>query len=273
MQGSNLKREVVIKEFRCPFCDSTQTETIRDVIINKESGGEAGFGMDYWECRTCGFEKFFKPFKSFVENGSWEGLFDFCKRGELTEFSAFDYAKWLIQKKEFRKALGIFDVLLKVDPKDVQSEHLKNHLENLLKCLDIQKRVPFKFEDVMEALEGFEMTEYYLDIKTGDIIRISELESEEDKEQITEEDRYIYIESIPSFEKYKWMEQFINMIGHEKAKRELRIAISGKEAFSRFSRILSDYPEVQEWWYGFKAKMLWDEMMGWVIGSLGDKNA
>jgi len=134
--------------------------------------------------------------------------------------SAFDYAKWLIQKKEFRKALGIFDVLLKVDPKDVQSEHLKNHLENLLKCLDIQKRVPFKFEDVMEALEGFEMTEYYLDIKTGDIIRISELESEEDKEQITEEDRYIYIESIPSFEKYKWMEQFINMIGHEKAKRE-----------------------------------------------------
>jgi hypothetical protein len=102
------------------------------------------------------------------------------------------------------------------------------------------------------------MTEYYLDLETGDIIStfgdgLIELGiNEEDLES----DRYVYIRPILSWEAYDFMVEFIEIVEDDELKRRLYIAIKGRGAFRMFKATLMDYPEEREQWFKFHDKKM-----------------
>ncbi|MBI2580018.1 MAG: hypothetical protein HYW27_03890, partial [Candidatus Aenigmarchaeota archaeon] len=51
-----MKREMEIKEFECPFCGFKKPVTVHDRLFNEETGEETGYGIDYWDCDGCGAE-------------------------------------------------------------------------------------------------------------------------------------------------------------------------------------------------------------------------
>lgn len=102
------------------------------------------------------------------------------------------------------------------------------------------------------------MTEYYLDLETGDIISdfgdgLIELGIDEED---LESDRYVYIRPLLSREAYNFMVEFIETVEDEELKRRLYIAINGRGAFHMFKATLMDYPEEREQWFEFHDKKL-----------------
>ena len=71
---NEIKREIEVKDFECPFCGNNQSELVKDSMINEETGEVMGFGIDGWECKKCGaendiglgeFKKDYRPFIKF----------------------------------------------------------------------------------------------------------------------------------------------------------------------------------------------------------------
>ncbi len=94
-------------------------------------------------------------------------------------------------------------------------------------------RVATEFDEICSAFEdnSFE-NRYYLDLKTGEIIFISDLtmDNEEIEEKLDAEfgKRYIAIPKIDPSEGYEDMEDFIETVQDENLKEKLYIAIDGK---------------------------------------------
>lgn len=86
------------------------------------------------------------------------------------------------------------------------------------------------------------------------------------KEKIEEDygTRYIPIPTIPSWESYKVMEDFIETVEDENLQEKLYIAIDGKGAFRRFKNVLLYYSEKRERWFKFRDAKLMEHIMKWL---------
>lgn len=104
-------------------------------------------------------------------------------------------------------------------------------------------RIQIDTDMLICALEdhNFEV-HYYLDIKTGEIVTLTDLgipEEDELRECIDkEEDRYIYIEPIDSRESFEIMERYIYQLPEGKSKNDLSEALKRRKPFRQFKDTL-----------------------------------
>lgn len=113
-------------------------------------------------------------------------------------------------------------------------------------------------ELVMAMNDGSYDTEYYLDMETGEVITI--FEDSDYMEEYTEilaaiedeSERYVYIDKVESWDAYRDMEEFISTVKDEQLKKLLLVAIDGMGAFSRFRKVIWEYPEAADRWFALK---------------------
>ena len=140
---SEIKREIEVKEFECPFCGNNQSELVKDSMINEETGEVMGFGIDGWECKKCGaendiglgeFKKDYRPFIEFIKNNDWDGLHQYCKHNTDDDFFMLtNLAKLYNQQRKFRKALDLAAVILVLDPTNPDLEFIIRNAKKSIK--------------------------------------------------------------------------------------------------------------------------------------------
>ncbi|MBS7251549.1 MAG: hypothetical protein KIH08_13315 [Candidatus Freyarchaeota archaeon] len=132
-------------------------------------------------------------------------------------------------------------------------------------------RVATDFDEICWAFEDVSFdTRYYLDLKTGEIIFVSDFMDREEIEEIREKldaefgERYILIPKMDPSEGYRDMEDFIETVQDENLKEKLYIAIDGRGAFRRFKNVLLNYPEERKRWFKFKDARVRERVKEWL---------
>jgi len=126
-------------------------------------------------------------------------------------------------------------------------------------------------DDIIMALDnaGFETRSFY-DRKNREVVALTEdiyyYESKDEnslpdwqKDEMelarkveAEPERYIYINPLPSYEKYNLMQEFASQQKNERLAELLWVALDGKGAFRRFKDVLLNYPEERQKWFDFE---------------------
>src|SRR5271157_3865226 len=133
-----------------------------------------------------------------------------------------------------------------------------------------KKRLKIDLDELCSAMSDSSYDhEYYLDIKTGEIIFLSEHTDDEEigelKDKIDEEsDRYEQIPKLESREGYEEMQDFITTVKDERLIALLKVAINGKGAFRRFKDVLLDCLEERERWFQFKGAKEQERALEWL---------
>lgn len=116
--------------------------------------------------------------------------------------------------------------------------------------------ITIKLSNIIDELEmmSSEM-QSYLNIKTGEIVTISDyLGSEEDADNIEKNpDDFVLLPTQFDINEYSIMENYIDEIDDEEIKCKLYESIRGKGAFRRFKNTIY-YLNLKNQWYDFKAK-------------------
>jgi hypothetical protein len=142
-----------------------------------------------------------------------------------------------------------------------------------------RKSLNIDLDELCSAMEDSSYEhEYYLDLKTGEILFLSEYTDDEEtrklRDQIEEDfDRYERIPKAESHEGYEAMEDFIATVKDERLVELLEVAINGRGAFRRFKDVLLRYPEERERWFQFKDERMQERAHEWLddIGVTLDK--
>ena len=133
-----------------------------------------------------------------------------------------------------------------------------------------RKSLKIDLDELCSAMEDSSYEhEHYLDLKTGEILFLSEYTDDEEtrslRERIEEEpDRYEQIPRAESHEGYEDMEDFIATVKDEHLAELLELAINGRGAFRRFKDVLLRYPEERERWFQFKDERIEERARGWL---------
>jgi len=136
--------------------------------------------------------------------------------------------------------------------------------------LENKKALNIDIDELCSAMENSSYeNEYYLDLKTGEILFLSEYMDDEEtrklKDQIEEEsDRYEPIPKAESHEGYEDMQDFIATVEDERLAELLEVAINGRGAFRRFKDVLLRYPEERERWFQFKDERMQQRALEWL---------
>lgn len=133
------------------------------------------------------------------------------------------------------------------------------------------RRVNAILGDLIDAFDNCRIGEqYYLDLKTGEILHTSdEFMEEEDLQEIyesldEERERYLSIPEGGSHEGYRDMVAFVESLEDENLQEKLTIALNGRGAFRRFKDVLLRYPEKREEWFEFQNERLKKRVMQWL---------
>ncbi len=152
------------------------------------------------------------------------------------------------------------------------------------------KKLKLDLENIINAMENQSYLNEiysYLDTQTGevlsagaDIFRMIEDDATDEMKDLPdwqqdeieiakkilqdENDRYIEIPKHESFESYRHMEIFVEIINETELKEKLLIALDGKGAFRRFKNVLEHYPEQREQWFKFKHELMVNEVSRWL---------
>ena len=133
-----------------------------------------------------------------------------------------------------------------------------------------KKTLKINLDELCEAMENSSYeNEYYLDLKTGEILFLSEYMGDEETEKLRERldddpDRYEPIPKAESHVGYEDMRDFIATVENEHLAELLEVAINGKGAFRRFKDVLLSYPEEREQWFQFKDDRIQQRALEWL---------
>jgi len=133
-----------------------------------------------------------------------------------------------------------------------------------------KKALKVNLDELCSAMEDSSYeNNYYLDLKTGEILLISDYMDDEDTEDLkarVEEDchRYERIPRVESYEGYDDMEDFVVTVKDKHLAELLEVAINGKGAFRRFKDVLTNYPEERERWFCFKDERMEQRALEWL---------
>jgi len=133
------------------------------------------------------------------------------------------------------------------------------------------RKVKANLSELMDAFDNCRIGyEFYLDLDTGELLRVSDEfmmtdETEKIYERLgSERERYLSIPTESSREGYQDMVAFTESLKDENFKEKLWIALNGRGAFRRFKDVLSNYPEKREEWFEFKDERLEKRVMEWL---------
>jgi len=133
-----------------------------------------------------------------------------------------------------------------------------------------KKALKINLDELREAMEDSSYErEYYLDLKTGEVLFTSDFMDDEEsgklKDRIEKDfDRYEHIPKAESREGYEEMVDFIVTVKDERLAELLGVAINGKGAFRRFKDVLLNYPEARERWFEFKDDRMRERVREWL---------
>ncbi len=104
--------------------------------------------------------------------------------------------------------------------------------------------------------------EYYVDIKTGDVLSETQIEEDYDDDYIDS-----YIISVPdwlSSDGFQLMESFVAALHNPVYKETLRkILAAGKGAFRNFKNTVKEHESLTQQWYQHKEKVMRSRVIGW----------
>jgi len=133
------------------------------------------------------------------------------------------------------------------------------------------RKVKANLTELMDAFDDCRVgDEFYLDVKTGELLRTSDefmetAETERIYERLdSDPERYLSIPTQSSREGYRDMVAFTESLEDENLKEKLWIALNGGGAFRRFKDVLSSYPEKREEWFKFQNERLEKRIMKWL---------
>jgi hypothetical protein len=111
--------------------------------------------------------------------------------------------------------------------------------------------------------------ENYLDLRTGQIIPVTDYVPDDPEYAEFEENRddrtlYRLIDPVPSRRGWLWMEDFAEDVADPRAKDALLRSIEGSGAFGRFKRTLLDYPPLRDAWFRFQEERLLEYAREWL---------
>jgi len=133
-----------------------------------------------------------------------------------------------------------------------------------------KKSLKINLDELCSAMDDSSYEhEHYLDLKTGEILIVSEYADDEDTEKLRREiernpDRYEQIPRAESHEGYGYMVEFIATVKDEHLAELLEVAINGQGAFRRFKDVLLRHPEERERWFQFKDERLEERALEWL---------
>ncbi|KAF0145446.1 MAG: hypothetical protein FD156_1016 [Nitrospirae bacterium] len=161
------------------------------------------------------------------------------------------------------------------------------------------KLLKIDFNDIQKAMEDVsrDAFDYFLDLETGEVKRISvgalegakgslykgeELIDEPSLEEFdmpewiekevemavrifsSEKDRYLRIPERESADAYNLMKKFTEGVEELHPHDELLSALGTNNAFSRFKKVLADYPQYREKWFALNAKAMKKIISDWL---------
>ena len=133
-----------------------------------------------------------------------------------------------------------------------------------------RKTLNVDLDELCPALEDSSYEhDYYLDLKTGEILLISDYMDDQETEKLRDKidenpDRYGSIPKADPHEGYEDMEDFIATVEDKHLAELLEVAIEGKGAFRRFKDVLARYPEERERWFRFKDDRMEQRALEWL---------
>ena len=107
-------------------------------------------------------------------------------------------------------------------------------------------------------------TNYLLDTETGEVIMYG-FDSDTDDEIDIDDEKYVGIDRIESYESYQHMEDFTVELPEGEARRQLEQALIRSKPFRHFKDALYDFPEVQKDWYKFKDDAMARIIVRWLV--------
>lgn len=131
------------------------------------------------------------------------------------------------------------------------------------------KQVPVDLELVQMAFEDRDGEgKWFLDLETGEAIRVSDDDDDELREQIEEGfgERYVHIPYQGPDAGYRDMAEFIDTVTDERCRDMLDVAIRGKGAFRRFKDVLSDNVTERDRWFAFQKERIHVRIRRWLEG-------
>ncbi len=156
------------------------------------------------------------------------------------------------------------------------------------------RQLPIDLDDLITAMQThLDEANHYLDTQTGKIELVEAdlvnrlLEEEEEEEEEGEEDdldlpdwekellpiaraiaaddpRYVALPEPNPHEDYRLMERFTAGVKDPHARQRLEDALNGRGAFSRFRRVLGDYPELRDQWHAAQDAATREEALAWL---------
>lgn len=273
-----MVREVNVNEMECPFCGHKDFLKTKDETHNEDGSFEGEF-QDAWDCTCCGerteleldsFVREAKDFKYFADNHDWEGLLRFCQSEEFDEMDLIFLAKYYLKNKEWEKAKGIAEVLLKINPDDFDGQIMVRRIA----LKDSKIKVNATLNQLIDAFQGCNRERLYLlDMKQKELVSYSPdlniIEEAQIREKIENNNKdFLKIPLQDSKENFNLMESFIHEIGEHqgqtKVAKVLSTAINNIKPFQGFKDALLNYPKVREQWFAFEHNIIKEIVLGWV---------
>ena len=133
-----------------------------------------------------------------------------------------------------------------------------------------KRTLKIDLDELCSAMEDSSYeNKYYLDLRTGEILFLSDYMDDEETEKLEdkideEPDRYERIPRVGSDEGYEDMDDFITTVEDEHLAELLEVAINGKGAFRRFKDVLLGYPEERERWFRFRDDRMQERAREWL---------
>lgn len=153
------------------------------------------------------------------------------------------------------------------------------------------KRLPIDLDDLVTAMQThLDESTHYLDTETGKIELVdhdlvSRLQDAGDDEEAesdldvpdwekpllpvaraiaAEDPRYVPLPEPDPHADYKLMSRFAARVEDAHARQRLEDALDGRGAFSRFRRVLGDYPELRDEWRTLQDEATRADALAWL---------
>lgn len=108
----------------------------------------------------------------------------------------------------------------------------------------------------------------YLDLRSGEVIIISDYDVDNEKLLDTMEehpDRYELIPPLTSSESYEWMEGFILTVKDDKLNRKLVEAVRKPQPFRRFREVIAGNLDEEMRWFDYRDRSLKKKIRDWLL--------
>jgi len=102
----------------------------------------------------------------------------------------------------------------------------------------------------MEDSSGY-ASSCYIDLLKGEVV-LPDVDEDVSDEDTENEDRYFYIEPIPSHEGYEIMQDFAASVESDEIRDQMFDALERKKPFFNFKSTLADYPDIQKNFFEYK---------------------